>query len=54
MVTIVLVVIAIWWSLGITATILLYRHGKIQLADVGFLCALSIFPGPLALFELSR
>jgi hypothetical protein len=54
MITITLVLIAFWWILGIIASILLYKNGKIALADLGFVCFLSIFPGPLAFFELKR
>jgi hypothetical protein len=54
MITIILAVIALWWALGIIATTMLLRRGRIVLADYPFLCVLSIFPGPLAFAELTR
>lgn len=53
-VAMVCVCLAMWWLSGIIATIMLYRQGIIVFADLGFLCLLSVFPGPFAFFELSR
>lgn len=54
MIEILLVFIALWWSCGIIATVMLLRQGKIcDLFDFCFLCLLSAFTGPIA-FTLLR
>lgn len=51
---IVALVVGLWWSAGIIATVVLYNRGKIATqSDMAFLCFLSIFPGPIA-FTLLR